>query len=409
MSILIKIAWRNIWRNPRRSWVLITALAVAVFSFLGSVAYIDGFSIQMIDSAINLQGGHIQVSGRGYHKNPTIRTYVPDVARVERIIAENDAIRYALQTTTPGMINSAEQASGVVITGVDPVREVEVSSVAESIIEGSYLAPEGEANEVVMGAMLAEQLNVLLGEKVVLMANDLDNEVGAGAYRIVGLYRTNSSDFDKTNVYLHLNQARNLIGYTAEQASTVTLRLDPGLDPVETAIHLQTTLDAADLEILTWHERSPLLVMMNEMMNLANIFLVIILFTAIAFTLINSFIMVIFERIREIGIMSANGVRPGQVRLMLYLEAVFIVLLGTAVGGAIAVVLITWWSAVGLDLSAFAEGLSSFGAASVLYPYIHWGHILNGFVMIFVLVLLAVLYPAVKASRFETVDAINHV
>ena len=409
MSILIKIAWRNIWRNPRRSWVLITALAVAVFSFLGSVAYIDGFSIQMIDSAINLQGGHIQVSGRGYHKNPTIRTYVPDVARVERIIAENDAIRYALQTTTPGMINSAEQASGVVITGVDPVREVEVSSVAESIIEGSYLAPEGEANEVVIGATLAEQLNVLLGEKVVLMANDLDNEVSAGAYRIVGLYRTNSSDFDKTNVYLHLNQARNLIGYTAEQASTVTLRLDPGLDPVETAIHLQTTLDAADLEILTWHERSPLLVMMNEMMNLANIFLVIILFTAIAFTLINSFIMVIFERIREIGIMSANGVRPGQVRLMLYLEAVFIVLLGTAVGGAIAVALITWWSAVGLDLSAFAEGLSSFGAASVLYPYIHWGHILNGFVMIFVLVLLAVLYPAVKASRFETVDAINHV
>lgn len=409
MSILIKIAWRNIWRNPRRSWVLITALAVAVFSFLGSVAYIDGFSIQMIDSAINLQGGHIQVSGRGYHKNPTIRTYVPDVARVERIIAENDAIRYALQTTTPGMINSAEQASGVVITGIHPVREVEVSSVAESIIEGSYLAPEGEANEVVMGAMLAEQLNVLLGEKVVLMANDLDNEVGAGAYRIVGLYRTNSSDFDKTNVYLHLNQARNLIGYTAEQASTVTLRLDPGLDPVETAIHLQTTLDDADLEILTWHERSPLLVMMNEMMNLANIFLVIILFTAIAFTLINSFIMVIFERIREIGIMSANGVRPGQVRLMLYLEAVFIVLLGTAVGGAMAVVLITWWSAVGLDLSAFAEGLSSFGAASVLYPYIHWGHILNGFVMIFVLVLLAVLYPAVKASRFETVDAINYV
>lgn len=409
MSMLIKIAWRNIWRNPRRSWVLITAMAVGVFSFLGAVAYIDGFSIQMIDSAINLQGGHIQVSGRGYHENPTIRTYVPDVAGVERVIAENDAIRYASQATTPGMINSAEQASGVVITGVDPVREAEMSSIAGSIIEGSYLAPEGEANEVVIGATLAERLNVLLGEKVVLMANDLDNEVSAGAYRIVGLYRTNSSDFDKTNVYLHINQARNLIGYTAEQASTVTLRLDPGLDPAETAIHLQTTLNVPDLEILTWRERSPLLVMMNEMMNLANVFLVIIMFTAIAFTLINSFIMVIFERIREIGIMSANGVRPDQVRLMLYFEAVFIVLLGTAVGGAMAVVLITWWSAVGLNLSAFAEGLSSFGAASVIYPYIHWGHILNGFVMIFVMVLLAVLYPAVKASRFKTVDAINYV
>ena len=154
MSILIKIAWRNIWRNPRRSWVLITALAVGVFSFLGAVAYIDGFSIQMVDSAINLQGGHIQVTGRGYHENPTIRTYVPDVPRVEQAIAEIDevdAIRYAPQATTPGMINSAEQASGVVISGVDPVREAEVSSISTSIVEGAYLSPEGTANEVVIG------------------------------------------------------------------------------------------------------------------------------------------------------------------------------------------------------------------------------------------------------------------
>ncbi len=125
--------------------------------------------------------------------------------------------------------------------------------------------------------------------------------------------------------------------------------------------------------------------------------------------MINSFIMVIFERIREIGIMSANGVRPGQVRLMLYLEAVFIVLLGTALGGLLAFGMIAYWSAVGLDLSAFAEGLSSFGASSVIYPYVHWGHITSGFVMIFIMVLLAVLYPAVKASRFEIVEAINYV
>ena len=409
MSILIKIAWRNIWRNPRRSWVLITAIAVGVFSFLGAVAYIDGFSIQMVESAINLQGGHIQVSGRGYHENPTIRTYVSDVGRVEEAIAQIDNVRYAPVAVTPGMINSAEQASGVVINGVDPVREAAVTTIATSIVEGTYLSPGGEAHEVVIGVALAERLNVLLGEKVVLMANDLDNEVSAGAYRIVGLFRTNSSDFDKTNVYLHLDQGRELIGYTAQEASAVTIRLDTGLDLVATAVDLHRNLDDAEVEVLTWQERSPLLVMMNEMMDMANIFLVVILFTAIAFTLINSFIMVIFERIREIGIMSANGVRPGQVRLMLYLEAVFIVLLGTVVGGVLAFSLIAWWSAVGLDLSAFAEGLSSFGAASVIYPYVDWGHIVNGFVVIFVMVLLAVLYPAVKASRFGTVEAINYV
>ena len=409
MSIIIKIAWRNIWRNPRRSWVLITALAVGVFSFLGAVAYIDGFSIQMIDSAINLGGGHIQVSARGYHENPTIRTYVPDAGRIEQVAAGIEGIRYAPLATTPGMINSAEQASGVVISGVDPALESLVTTLDSSIVEGVYLSSDAEANEVVIGAVLAERLNVLLGEKIVLMANDLDNEVSAGAYRIVGLYRTNSSDFDKANVYLHLDQARQLIGYADGQASSVTMRLDPSLDLVETAGRIRVALDDPNMEVLTWRDRSPMLVMMNEMMDLANVFLVVILFTAIGFTLINSFIMVIFERIREIGIMSANGVRPGQVRLMLYLEAVFIVLLGTAVGSLLAFVLITYWASVGLDLSAFAEGLSSFGASSIIYPYVHWGHILSGFVMIFIMVLLAVLYPAVKASRFETVEAINYV
>jgi len=409
VSIFVKIAWRNIWRNPRRSWVLITAIAVGVFSFLGAIAYIDGFSIQMVDAAVNLQGGHLQVSARGYHENPAIRAYLPDRDQVARVLDTFSGIHYAPQVATSGMINSAEQATGVVISGVDPEREARVTALADYIVEGTYLSPDGGDGAVVIGAALADQLNVRIGEKVVLMASDLDNEVGAGAYRVAGLFRTNSSDFDKTNVYLHLDAAQRLVGYTAQQASTVTIRLDPGHDLDATAARLRDGLGGAALEVLTWQERSPLLVMMNEMMGIANVFLVVILFTAIAFTLVNSFIMVIFERIREIGIMTANGVRPGQVRLMLYLEAVFIVLLGTGLGSLLAVGLIAYWSAVGLDLSAFAEGLNSFGAASVIYPHVDWGHIVSGFVLIFVMVLVAVLYPAVKASRFETVEAINYV
>lgn len=409
MSILAKIAWRNIWRNPRRSWVLISAVAIGVFSFLGAVAYIDGIAIQMLDSAIDLQGGHLQITAEGYSDNPTIRSYVPDVEQVEEVLAEMTGVRYAPLAVTPGMINSAEQASGVQISGVDPRREGQVTSMVSSVVEGRYLSPEGGTNEVLIGAGLAERLNVQVGEKVVLMANDLDNEVSAGAYRIVGLFRTSSSDFDKTRIYLHLDAARDLIGYTPQQASSYTLRLAPDLDLGEVVERVRAGLGDTGLEVVTWRDRSPMLVMMQDMYDVANILLVIILFTAIAFTIINSFLMVIFERIREIGIMSANGVRPRQVRLMLYLEAVFIVLLGTAVGGVLAVAMIWHWSSVGLDLSAFAEGLGSFGISTVIYPYLDWNHIITGIAMIFVMVLGAVLYPAFKASRFETVDAIHYV
>ena len=409
MGILAKIAWRNIWRNPRRSWVLITALAVGTFSFLGVVAYVDGFSLQMVESALQLQGGHIQIARAGYWADPTIGAYIRDARPLEERIAALDGVRYARQARAPGMINSAEQSSGALIIGVDPVREASISGIPDMIVEGSYLEAEGPGADVVIGAALAERLNILLGEKVVLMANHLSGELSAGAYRVAGLYRTNSSDYDKAHIFLHIRQLQELVGFAEGGASAVTLHLDPDRDLTQTANLLRASPASEGLEVLSWRDRSPLLVMMEDMMSLVNVILVGILFSAIAFTLINSFIMVIFERIHEIGIMTANGVRPGQIRLMLYLEAVFIVILGLLAGSLLAFALIAWWGSVGLDLSAFAQGLDAYGAASVVYPHVNWDHIISGFAMIFVMVFLAVLYPAFKASRFETVEAIHYV
>ena len=409
MGILARIAWRNIWRNPRRSWVLISALAVGVFCFLGGIAYMDGFTLQMIDSAIEQQGGHIQITGRGFHDNPTIRTFVADATPIESYLTDAEGLRYAPQVKAPGMINSAEQASGTLIVGVDPRREPTVSNIPEQIVEGVYLPEVGAGNEVVIGAGLSERLNVLVGERVVLMANDLNNEISSGAYRVAGLYRTSSSDFDRAHVFLHSDVARSLIGYGPNQVSAFTVNLDPVRDLDETAAELHTAIGSPDLEILTWKERSPLLLLMTEMMGIGNVILVIVLFSAIGFSIANSFLMVIFERIREIGIMMADGVRPGQIRRMLYLEALFTLLIGTVAGGVMAFALITWWGNVGLDLSAYSEGLNSFGAASVLYPHMDWEHVTSGFIMIYVMVLLSVVYPAFKAGRFEIADAIQHV
>lgn len=407
--MLAKIAWRNIWRNPRRSWVLISALAVGVFCFVGGLAYVDGFFQQMIRGAIQLQGGHIQIAQSGYSENPTIQSFIADAGPVHASLESVDGIRRSASVRTAGMINSADQASGVMIVGVEPEAEMRLSPIPEAVVDGAYLPAAGEENLVLVGEALAQRLNVLTGERIVLMANDVDNEISAGAYRVAGLYRTSSRDFDRTHVYLHANQARMLLGYAAEAVSTVSLVLPSGTDLATVTQPLKQQLEPLGMEVMTWQDRMPVLVLMSEMTGMANVILVIILFTAVAFTLVNSFIMVIFERIREIGIMAAGGVRPRQIRTMLFLEALFVVLIGTLVGSAVALGLIAWWSHAGLDLGRFSEGLSAFGAASVIYPYVDWGHILRGFAMIFLIVLLAVLYPAIKASRFKIVDAMTHV
>ncbi len=406
--ILAKVAWRSIWRNPRRSWVLISAVAVGVFTYVGIVAYIDGLSLQLVRTAIELQGGHIQVSGTGYFENPVIRTQVTDQRIVVRVLDALKGVRHASQLRSPGMISSAEQSAGVTIVGVDPMQEPAVSPLSGLITEGDWLSNDPSAGEVVMGAALAERIGVLLGERIVLTASHLNGDMSAGAFRVRGLFTSNSAEYDKTQVITHAAEVRAMIGFAPHAASTVAISLGMDQGVQEVQAELRARLEGHGVEVLTWRDRSPMLVMMDELMRLTDVILVVILFSAVGFTLINSFVMVIFERIREIGIMAAGGVRPGQVRLLLFMEAAFVVLIGIGVGAGLAAALIGWWSSVGLDLSAFAEGLSRFGAGAVIYPSVNPERIATGLGMILIMVFLAVLYPAVKASRFKIVDAMSH-
>ncbi len=406
LQMLGRVAWRNIWRNPRRSWVLISAVAVGVFSFLGTLAYVDGFSMQLIDAAIRLQGGHIQIAGQSYFESPVIHTTVRDVQPVETAVQVLPEVEYLIRLAAPGIMNSADQAAGVMILGVDPARERAFGQVPSLITEGAYLSDTDEG--IVVGAALAEQLRSQVGERIVLMANSLDGELSAAAFRITGLFESTSEDFDKTHVFLHRAEVQTLIGFADREATSIALFLERGVDASPLATQLRAALAGQDLEVLTWRDRSPLMVMMDETMNLANIILVVILFTAIGFTLINSFLMVIYERLREIGIMMANGVRPSQVRWILYLEAILMVAVGIFAGTLLATGLIAWWHANGLDLSAFSEGLRAFGSGSVIYPRVDLRHVATGYATILVMVSLAVAWPAWKASRFQITAALHH-
>jgi ABC-type lipoprotein release transport system permease subunit len=409
MGMLARIAWRNIWRNKRRSWVLISAISIGVFCFVGSMTFADGFSIQLVNTSIELDGGHIQLSSSGYSDNPTIRSRIRHLGSVEEALDLALLTRYSPQVVTSGMVNSAEQASGVRLVGVDPLRERGVSSIPERIVEGEYLSSGVVDGEVVIGVSLADRLNVTVGEKIVVMVSDLENEVSAGAYRVRGLFTTNSAEYDRMMVFVHLDEARRLLGYSTEEASTVSVHLDPETDLKTSAAALRGRLTDVPVDVLTWEDRMPMLVLMRQTYDVFSVALVLILFSAISFSIINSFLMVIFERIREIGIMSANGLRPMQIFSMLYLEAAFIVILGLLVGGVVAAGLVAWWAETGLDLSAFAEGMRSFNLGTVIYPYVDWRHIWTGVITIFIVVFLSVLYPAFKASRFRAVEAINYV
>jgi len=306
------------------------------------------------------------------------------------------------------MINSPEMAQGVAIHGIDPTRESKMTIVVDAITSGSYLNPESRKPEIVMGEALATKLNVRLGEKVVLMVSDIHNEISSAAFRVAGLFRTASPEFQKFNVYILLGKAQELAGYATE-INGISVRVQNGLAVEEHATRLRQTLNAPDLEVLTWQQKNPLLVLMLEMFDTSIVVTAIIMFVAVAFTIANSFLMVIYERIQEFGIMMANGVLPKRIRRMLYLEGIIITFIGALVGFAGTLWLVLYFNDGGLDLSNFADGLAMMGIGTLIYPEIWLFDLGVGFGGIFGVVFISILYPAIKASRFEVVDAIRFV
>lgn len=408
MKIILKIAWRNIWRNPRRTWVLISSITVGMLGYLGTTAFSRGFLNQMIESTINLQGGHIMIYGNGYFENPQLKNYIQSPQKIEDKLSKIDDIEIAPLVSFKGMISSSETAAGVIIQGVVPERESRISIMSKSVIAGEYLSENSTKNQILIGKALAKKLKVDMGEKIVLMISDLNNEISSGAYRIIGLFETSSTDFDKAYVFISTQKAQGLAGFK-EHLTGLTIRLAQPETLDDKMAKIKSAFPDEKLEVLSWKDRNPLLVMSTQAFDSSIVIVVVILFLAIAFSIANSFIMVIYERIHEFGIMMANGVLPKKIRTMLYAEALFITIIGLGFGFILSAIIIGAISHVGLDLSLFAKGLGKFGVGNIIYPKVAPKDLLVGIPVIFVIVFLSVLYPSIKASRFEVADAIRFV
>ncbi|MCG8606090.1 FtsX-like permease family protein, partial [bacterium] len=292
--------------------------------------------------------------------------------------------------------------------GVDSKREPEITVISQSVIEGSYFGETNNRFPILIGQALAQRLNVSIGEKVVLMTSDLARNINSGAFRVGGIFQTTSPDFDKAFVFLPQDQAQNLAGY-GDGISAFTVRVDEAMELEMKAAEIKAGFENADIEVLSWKDRNKLLVLALKLYDFSIVIMVVILFVAIAFSIANAFLMVIYERIYEIGIMMANGVLPIKIRRMLYTEAIFIAALGTLLGLLVTALFVGYFAHYGLDLSAFAKGLGKFGVGSVVYPSVAPFDVIAGLITINLIVFLSVWYPSLKASRFEVVDAIRFV
>lgn len=403
MKLITTLAWRNLWRYPRRTTIILLAITIGAWAMLGTSAFMRGMMEQQINNAIHNLLGHIQIHPPGYRDDPVIEHTMPPPNNNLLNLLNGETIKaWATRVRVPAVVNSERESMGVTLVGIDPAQEQGLSFIADTVTEGRYLQNIDDKG-IILGRKLVERLETRLGKRVVLMSQNPANEIAERGFRLVGIFDAKTENIEMQFVFVGRKIAQKMLGMEDNISELAVLSEEPEeLDNL-----LQNLRNAAlELEVQTWQTMAPLV---KAMVNVFEGFLIVwylVVFVAMAFGLVNTLLMAIFERTREIGLFQALGMKPRWIVGQVLLESMFLLAIGLIIGN-----LLSWatiiWTADGLDFSQYAAGYEMAGLSSLIYPVLNISDIVTANVLIISLGLIASLYPAWRAARYVPVEAIT--
>jgi len=408
MSIDIKMAWRNIWRNPRRSILTISAIAFASVLLVFMLSWQFGSYDTMINSAVKIHTGHLQVQARGYNDKKSIRLVVSDPAAVGNVLDDTPEVAaHTCRATAFSLVSSSERTYGVMVVGIDPVREAGVSTLKKMIRQGSYLS-EDDTDQALVGELLARNLKVGLGDELVVLGQGRDGSVAATVVKVKGIYRSGMDEFDRSSINIPLKNFQDV--YAMRGAVHEVVALGKSLEYVPeikkaVAAGIEDIGNEGHLVVLDWMELMPGLIEAIQMDLYSGFIFYLILIVVVAFSILNTFLMAIFERTREFGVLLAIGTTPGRLSKLLLIESTIMTIAGIVVG-IIAGSLVTGYFQVhGIVISGTSELMRQFGLPERMYPQLSMLSASIGPAAVLVITFLTALYPALKVRRLRPVEA----
>jgi ABC-type lipoprotein release transport system permease subunit len=405
-AIVLRLAWRNLWRNQRRTWIMLGAIIVGVWAMIFMNALMRGMVDDMVKQGIEALPGHVQIHNPAFRDDPTVDNLMPAPADGLKAALDGDGVvAWASRVRVPAVVSSERDSRGITLIGIDPEAEKGISFLADDMTAGRYL--EGiDDDGLIVGRRLLDKLETGLDKRVVVMTQNPDNDIVDRGFRIVGVYESDMASLEETLAFTGRAPLQDLLGI-GDRVSEIAA-LGRGYRSVEP---LYTSLaDAAgpSLEVLPWYELDPYLGTMLKVMDGFVLVWIVVVFLALSFGLVNTLVMAVFERVREIGLMLALGMKPAVVLGQVVAESLMLLGIGLVAGNALA------WASIqpitdGIDVSVVAQGLEMMGASSVLRPSLQVSDMLLSSVVVIVLGFLASLSPAWRASRYEPVEAITKV
>lgn len=398
-------AWRNLWRNKLRSFVIIGAVTLGIFAGIFFIAFSNGMVNDRIQSIISNEMSHIQIHKPGFLDNDQFSIQITNAnSIVEKVRTAPYVVAASKRIIINSMMASAETGTGVRITGVDPEDEQKVTRLSSKIIEGKYLDETGK-NQVIISERLARKLKVGLKNKIIITVQDVDKNLTGGAFRIVGIYRTDNMMFDGATIFVRNKDIYKLTGLTGTEAHEIAILLSDNKKTEEAAKIITDYFPK--LEVKDWQQLSPeagyLVSAMNQYMY---IFIVIILL-ALSFGIVNTMLMVIMERVRELGMLMAIGMNRLRVFLMIMLETIYLSLTGGIIGIIIGYAISRHFEKAGINLYFWKEAFAEMGYSALVYPVIDSGTMIFTTIMVIIAGIISALYPAYKALKLNPSEAIR--
>jgi ABC-type lipoprotein release transport system permease subunit len=406
--MLLQLAWRNLWRNRRRTLITISAVVFATLLSLAMRGIQLGTYEENINFSLNLFPGHLQLQHPAFRDNPTLHNSFTADDELRSALSHDARIKaFSTRIVADGLLSFRDNSLGAAIFGVDPAKEKTVSRILDRIDGGRGLTAT-DKSEIVVGHIMLRNLKAGIGDDVVILAQGRDGVLGNMKYRIVGTVKTGMPDFDRSAVFMGIDALRELVAMS-KHTSMMAVSLHRLRDVDAVCADFNTRFATQDVHAMTWAQVLPELKQNIDLDNYSGMLFLGILIVVVAFGILNTVLMSVTERFREFGILLAIGMPQGTLVRLVLLETAFITFIGILVGNLLAFGVNSYIAANPIVFTGeYATMMAEYGFLPQMSSIVRLSSHINTSIAVIALSLLAALYPLVRVFRLEALKGIRY-